>query len=279
MTDIDFHCNEKDNFGHGYSVRAFSYTDYSIPLHSHDFYEINIILSGVGSHCIENCQFKVSIGDVYIIPPNVAHAYCDTENLEVYHILLKQDFVNSNREESNSVAGFLKLMEIEPFLRSNFEKSLFVNLSPTQMRIMKSDIAIIDDFGSYGWSTHHALKYHTVWKILYWLSGILNEQSNELKIRNKYEFQILKSLEFIHSNYHEKITVDLLCKKAFLSRSTFLRYFEKMSGVSPVEYLNRYRCQKALELLENSNSSKTEIAHLCGFYDLSHMNKTIKSLK
>ena len=96
------------------------------------------------------------------------------------------------------------------------------------------------------------------------------------KCERKYEGNIVKAIEFIHRHYNEKITIDSLCNEIFLSRSTFLREFKKICGVSPIEYLNGYRCQKAVEQLNFANSSKTEIAHSCGFYDLSHMERLLK---
>ena len=76
----------------------------------------------------------------------------------------------------------------------------------------------------------------------------------------------------------DKITIDLLCEKSFLSRSTFLRSFHNVCGCTPMEYVNSYRCKKALEMMDSTCFSKTEIAHSCGFYDLSHMERTVKKL-
>jgi len=93
----------------------------------------------------------------------------------------------------------------------------------------------------------------------------------------KYEMQIIRVLEYIHKNYSEKITIESLCRMAFLSRSTFLRSFKAVCGMSPIEYLNNYRCKKAFELFNSNDYSKTEIAHSCGFYDLSHMERMLKN--
>jgi transcriptional regulator GlxA family with amidase domain len=93
---------------------------------------------------------------------------------------------------------------------------------------------------------------------------------------SKYKLCILNTLEYIHAHFSEKITVDSLAARVYLSRSTFLRSFYEICGVSPISYLRKYRAQKAEELLASSALSKTEIAHLCGFYDLSHMEKSIK---
>ena len=92
----------------------------------------------------------------------------------------------------------------------------------------------------------------------------------------KYDVQIFRALEYIHKNYGEKITLDSLCKITFLSRSTFIRNFKEACGISPIEYLNKYRCKKARELLEAKEYTKTEVANMCGFYDLSHMERGLR---
>lgn len=278
MVDIKFHCNEKNNFAKGFSVRAFTYTDYSIEMHNHDFYEVNIVLSGIGTHCIENGRFRVKPGDVFVIPPMVAHAYTDTDGLEVYHILLQKSFIEKNKTETEQVSGFLQLTEIEPFLRSNFTNAFFLQLSQLQLMQLKNELELIDDNSIFSWEECAFIKYHTTWKLLYWFSFLLNEQINSdvRSSEKKHEARIIRTLEYIHNNYSEKISIESLCKEAFLSRSTFLRSFKSVCGMSPIEYLNHYRCKKAIEQVQSSNCSKTEIAHNCGFYDLSHMERILK---
>ena len=83
-------------------------------------------------------------------------------------------------------------------------------------------------------------------------------------------------IEYLHQNFSEKITIDGLAERVYLSRSTFIRSFQVFCGCSPIQYLTKYRAKKAMELLENATMSKTEIAHSCGFYDLSHMERMIK---
>ncbi len=278
--DIKFHCDAEHNFKNKYQqVRAFLYTDYYIEPHNHDFYEMNIIVRGKGKHQIENACFDVKVGDVFMIPPMTVHAYFDTEELDVYHILLQKNFILDNKKESVSVSGFLQLVEIEPFLRQHYPSEMFLHLSHSQMIQLKSDLRFIED-NNIDTQELMPLKKHTAWKILYWLSSLLFKQmykSDEKKL-TKYDVEIIKTLEYIHQNYENKITVSLLCEKTFLSRSTFLRNFRNLCECTPMEYVNRYRCKKALEMINSTCYSKTEIAHSCGFYDLSHMERTVKKL-
>ena len=278
MVDVIFHCDGKNHFMHGNSVRAFTYRNYSIPMHNHIFYEVNIILSGTGIHHIENGSVFVKQGDVFVIPPMVAHAYTDTDQMEVYHILLQKGFIDQNKAESVQVKGFLQLTEIEPFLRSNFSRALFLHLNPLQLLQLKNELEFIDDSSWFSQGNCEWMKCHAVWKILYWFSALLQEQLNAEKRSpgKEYELGIISVLEHIHENYSEKITIETLCRIAFLSRSTFLRGFKAICGMSPIEYLNQYRCKKAMEQLQSSGCTKTEIAHRCGFYDLSHMERMLK---
>lgn len=277
--DIKFHCYEQDSFKREKQfVRAFTYTDYAIDPHNHDFYEMNVVLGGVGIHEIEGESFPVKRGDVFVIPPMTVHAYRNTEHLEIYHVLFKKDFIRRNSAESVRVAGFLKFMEIEPFLRQNYSEAMFLHLAPSQMVEIQSDFKFIEDGNAFDNDSFLPLKEHTVWKLVYYLSYLLEQQTTaaEKEGGGKYRRQILDTLEYLSSHFSDKITISELAGRVYLSRSTFLRSFVSVCGCSPIEYLNNYRIKRAVELLELGTLSKTEIAHSCGFYDLSHMEKSIK---
>lgn len=89
-----------------------------------------------------------------------------------------------------------------------------------QLMQLKTELDFIDDEGMFSWSEHSFMKYHTVWKILCWLASLLAEQiSADMPLaEKKYERQIIRVLEYIHKNYSEKITIESLCRMAFLSR-------------------------------------------------------------
>ncbi len=278
--DIKFHCDEKDNFrNENRFVRAFTYTEYAIEPHNHDFYEMNIILDGTGVHEIEGERFQAKRGDVFVIPPMTVHAYFNTEHLEVYHILLRKDFIRKNASESVSIPGFLKLMEIEPFLRQNCSDAMFLHLTPTQILEIQNDLKFIEEKGVFDEASFLPLQEHTAWKVIYYLSYLLHKQTDNegTTLNTKYRHQILDTLEYLNCHFSEKVTILELARRVFLSRSTFLRSFQAVCGCSPIEYLKEYRVKKAIELTEASEMSKTEIAHFCGFYDLSHMERSIKN--
>ena len=272
--EISFHCDQDHNFPDPRQfVRGVCYKDYTIEPHTHEFYEINIVLSGTGTHCIGECRVPVRAGDVFMIPPMVVHAYCDTERLEVYPLLLHRDFVSRNRPEAEEAQGFLHFMEIEPFLRSN-DASLFLHLSGSRLAQLRTQLHFLDDSAPYD----HGLKYHAAWQAVYWLSWLLAQQMERKKPQNKHEASILDAMQYIHTHYGEKLTNDVLCRAVYLSRSTFLRNFQAICGCTPTAYIRAYRSRKAVQMMQETQLSQTEIAHACGFYDLSHMQRSVKRM-
>lgn len=258
-------------------VRAFLYQDYSIEPHTHDFYEINIILSGSGTHLIEDRSYSAEAGDVFVIPPNIIHSYVDTHTMDAFHILVRPIFLQEQMQEHQSVKGFQLLMDIEPFLRKKYNHQFFLRLSPMELEDLQQDLDLIKDGGLCTSEDCEPLKNHTAMKILYWMSLLLHRQTY-LPHKNIEESarSIIAVLEYIHANYGHKITVDLLCKEASMSRPTLMRKFRTICGCSPMQYVAHYRKQKALSMLQNSRLNKTQIAYECGFYDLSHMERVLK---
>ncbi|MBQ3017110.1 MAG: helix-turn-helix domain-containing protein [Clostridia bacterium] len=277
--DIQFHCFEDSSFDRqDQFVRAFLYKDYSIVPHSHDFYEINIVINGTGIHQIMDSKISVKAGDVFVIPPQISHAYYNTNSLDVCHVIIKNEFIRNNQRESLRVPGYLHLMEIEPYLRQKTSQPMFLNLNLSQLSELQQELKFIEDTSVFNSECYSGIQSHSVWKFIYYLSYLFDRQINKDSNKNiKSNVQILNTLEFIHQHFSEKITINSLAERVFLSRSTFLRNFQAVCGCSPIHYLNQYRLQKASELLKSSSLSKTEIAQCCGFYDLSHMLRLLNS--
>ena len=275
-----FHCPEDKTVKNDFTeVESFLFTDYSIDLHTHDFYEMNIVMRGEGTHKIENASFRVRTGDVFVIPPMTVHGYFDTRDLDVYHILFRKSFIEKNRAEASSVLGFIQLFEIEPFLRRRFPDAMFLHLLPGELMKLRSDLSVIERDSEFYGKEYGAIRRHTAWKLVYHLSHLLNKQLyGEGRKKGKHDGAILSCLEYIHRNYAEKITLDTLCMVSFLSRSTLIRAFQSICSCTPSQYLNQYRCGRALEIMRSTSMSKTEIAHECGFYDLSHIERMLKKI-
>ena len=263
---------EKDEY-----IKSFIHRNYSIGFHTHSFYELNIVLRGHGEHLIEQMKCKVERGCVFVIPPNVRHSYINLESLDVYHMLIHRDFFHTCFEEFLKTTGFSILFEIEPYFRARYHANMFLTLSEEQLGTVLLDIDLIRSCE--GLSDAQLYVNAIAKKILAFLCMSISKQSglDNLSAKpNKELLCIADTLNFIHQNYEERITVDMLAKRQNMSRATYIRWFNKTCGCSPHQYLMQYRLQKASEAMAATQDSVARIAQRCGFYDSSHLRRSIQ---
>ena len=71
-------------------------------------------------------------------------------------------------------------------------------------------------------------------------------------------------------------TLESLAQVALMSRSTFIRHFEKCFGRTPMDYLRDVRLRRAAQLLQVSSQSVDGVAHKVGFASRSHFSRTFQ---
>lgn len=76
---------------------------------------------------------------------------------------------------------------------------------------------------------------------------------------------IARSLQYIHSHPEEPIRVSQLPAMDNLSLSAYSKHFGKTLGISPGEYILKYKIECSKKLLEETDLSVTEIAYRFGF--------------
>lgn len=87
---------------------------------------------------------------------------------------------------------------------------------------------------------------------------------------------VVEMINFIKINYQDKISISDLSKKLAYSESMLNRKFKKEVHITFNEYLNRYRINKAIELLKNSDYNITEISYMCGYSSAKYFSRVFK---
>ena len=274
------HWSHADSFGNEKNeyVKSFVHRSYEIGFHTHSFYELNVVLNGRGEHLIEGMRREVERGSVFMIPPGVRHSYKNLDTLNVYHMLIHRDFLPNCFSEFYRTAGFSLLFEIEPYFRARYHENMFLTLTEAELDSVLSDIELIDKYQTV--PDRQLYINATAKKILAFLCMRITEQSGMGSVTakpNRELLQIADSLNYVHQNYEERITVESLAEKQNMSRATYIRWFKKTCGCTPHQYLKQYRIKKAEEELSASRSSVSEIAQRCGFYDASHLRRSLNN--
>ena len=117
-----------------------------------------------------------------------------------------------------------------------------------------------------------------------WLEGLslafklLCEMAREIN-RSELDAQnrkIQAGLVYLQNNFTEDFPIDQLAQMCCLSVGHFRRIFLECMGMTPVEYRNKLRIKKAVELLKTSAYSVSEVAQAVGIPDIKYFSKLFK---
>jgi AraC family transcriptional regulator len=74
-----------------------------------------------------------------------------------------------------------------------------------------------------------------------------------------------RTVESMHANLGEPLTVDDLARTAMFSKFHFSRVFQRMTGLSPVRFLSALRIEEAKRLLRSTSLTVADISHQVGY--------------
>lgn len=242
-----------------------------VPLHWHNEFELNYIVSGRSEFTCGEDKFTTDTGDIIMIPPNTLHALYPCENdIQVYNTLVfREELLGIGKEERCGVSC------IEPIINGN--RKIIVPVSrdhesygELQKCVEQIFICVKDD------SPVSDLRMKSELLRFLWL---LEKTDCITTVKDQDERQmesIREVLVFINRNYRENISIERLAQMAHLSKSYFMYRFKKMVGVSAMEYIIQLRIKLACDMLRNSTAPSLEIAFACGFQNLSNFNRQFR---
>ena len=88
--------------------------------------------------------------------------------------------------------------------------------------------------------------------------------------------RIRRSVELMHTQLDQDLTLKALAAASYLSTFHFARLFKKLTGLSPHNYLASIRATRAQLLLAETDLSVTEIGARVGYLSGSHFTKAFR---
>ena len=105
----------------------------------------------------------------------------------------------------------------------------------------------------------------------------ISEKLIEKKTYKNLDSQRIKGmLDFIQKNYSNELTLKEIGEAVFIGERETLRCFARTIGISPIEYLKKYRVKVAANLLTTTDLPVTEICIQCGFNSPSYFSKSFQ---
>lgn len=101
------------------------------------------------------------------------------------------------------------------------------------------------------------------------------QQGREMR-KNSGVAQIAAALDYVRMEYMHMIRIEELAQVCHMSETHFRRIFEACMNMSPVDYINLVRIQKACDLMKKTNDSMDIVAQKVGFTTTSTFNRNFK---
>ena len=226
--------------------------------HRHDYYQMVCVASGEGMmHTIEDA-FPLSQGNIVLIPPSVDHVLiADDKSMVTFE--LKFDLLDDS---------FSDLFSKDSILFCENHREIYSLFQKIIQEAQQNDI-FAEDYIIYLFS-----------QILILFARFLHSDQQNFDQKKNFSSaqssvdQLAKSIKmYIEQNSELNLRTEDIAANFFLSPSSIYRKFTKAYNVSPMQYLNHVRIQKAKKLLESSEYSITEISNMVGFSNIHYFSK------
>lgn len=228
----------------------------------HDYYELYFLLSGEREFFIESKLFLLQSGSFCIVPPFSMHK---TEGEAYERINL---YVSKNLLTDSENAFLQNISEQCAFVFNRKQLQFIIPLLKEASEVETADASKKRNF---------ILSFiKTV--IAYMQTQMLTPltPTGTLNSPKHSDTLILQIVAYINKEYQQKLTLDMLAKKFYLSRNTLCKRFRDQMNCSPIQYAVYTRLNKAKMYLSSTDKNVSEIAELCGFPSANYMGIIFK---
>ena len=246
-----------------------------VPAHWHEEAEFTLIEKGSCCYYMNLKEYKVKEGDLLFIPPLTLHsAIPDNISGKQQSVFMESDtfvfHLNLLGINTTDICSIRYLVPIQ-----NQELIMPVVIGPAHIAYEEA-LAVFNELQEV--QEKKTLGYELLVKsLLYRLLVLLLQHQPEgtLSAPDLPEgIETIRTvLSYIEEHYPEPITIEQLSQLCHFSKYHFMRFFKHHIGMTCVEYINHYRLEKAVELLEQGTSSILEISLSVGYRNLSYFHR------
>lgn len=223
--------------------------------HYHNLFEIYFLLEGKCTYFIDNKTYIIEAGDLVLIPGGTIHKTQYPGNVPYSRMLI-------------NCSNYY----IPPSIYHDIPKLLYVYRNDDILPKIQSILNDIDNDYKSGDKYCVDSLQSLVHSLFILIARHPNQKSNA-SVKNEY---IEKAINYIQSNFKNKIMLDDIAKVCAVTPEHMSRMFKKETGFGFSEYLTLVRLQHSEYLIKNKNLSVTEIAHSSGFEDSNYFSVIFK---
>ena len=250
-----------------HTVTDVLYDDVTPPtLASADFFEIALISDGAGVHCVFDKRIPCKAGDVYVIPPDVPHAFYKTlpeDSLVIRRLRFAPDvWFKADTSTTGSKRYHGVFSDGSPIAYAMLNSRMRGRVD-TLLDNIEYELQDKED----EWRT--IVRTYLI-QLFAFTARYINRSLKNPPCKSKDAELVHSVIEMLESEYDDcELTLDSVAKRLYLSSSHLSRSFKQHTGQLFSEYLREIRLKHSAKLLLESELAVDKIVSQCGFRDTS----------
>ncbi len=246
---------------------------WNVAWHWHEELELILIHQGEARITASHCNYVLKAGEGIFINSNVLHSAQGTSTDQC----ILHSFVFHPSLLTGTLDNIFMQKYILPLTSCTELPTCTLKLNTAwQKQVLESiekayEITQTEDYG-YEFMVRN-LMTDACMQIVKNNRQFLSDQTSEGRLETN---RIKVMLNYIHQHYPESLELKHIADSVNVSSRECLRSFHDYLGISPMQYLIKYRISTSAQLLTDTGLSVTEICVRCGFPSPSYFSKMFK---
>ena len=238
------------------------------PMHSHDYLEVALCLSGTGRFRFGQREYAIEPGDIFLVDNLEAHvAHAQGSPMRLLLALFLPELIAApgcRPFDSAYLTPFLDSGTISP--RIAHDSELARELTP-----------ILFELRTAAQSREESDRHLVDANLRRFLSLVIKRRGQEagrpVPAGGDAQLQLQPALAYVADHFRETVTLEQIAEKMHVSTSRARHVFKEVTSVGFKEYVTKLRLAEAKRLLLNTGYNICEIASAVGYTNIHQFYK------
>ncbi len=226
--------------------------------HYHEYFELYYLEAGARYQVAGETLYCLGPGDFILFPPYAMHYSYGEKDVSFKRLLL---YFTNEAVKFPEIRGILAQKSL--IFQAEDKKDIYSWLR----MILKEQ----EEMAAYA-------EYAMLLALNQLLITLVRSMSDKPPAHSEKQNRMSQILHYLNENYTEPVTLEALAARFYINPYYLCREFKKHMGSTVIQYVNSLRILHAKRLLQETDKKVTEISKIVGFSNVTHFNRTYKSI-
>lgn len=233
-----------------YNYNVAFYTDKIWDFHFHRNLELIYVINGAVNCTVNNIHYRLSASEFGLCLPYDIHRYEPEKDTLYWVLVFSEDYIRYLAKQFSGKKGDGFKFRCKSSIENYMKEQLVNDAVPSTLTLKSCLYAVCEEY------LNHI--------------KLLNKDHQETKI-------IPLIADYIHANHTKKLTLSDIAKKLGYDYNYMSRFFRNTFNITFTDFVNIYRLETAIKLLEETDESILSVAYESGFQSVRSFNNFFKN--